>query len=581
MHKTWKLKNTDLELQSHLCDELGVHEIVAQLLINRGVVDIDEAKAFLYPEIDALHDPFLMKDMTKAIDRIRLAAKEKQRVMIYGDYDVDGVTSSVVLNRVFRKLGIDVVHRIPHRMEDGYGLNMNVAEDAVKENVSLVVTIDCGITAICEVNAINEKGIDVIVCDHHEASEEGVPDAYAILNPKQPGCPYPFKQLASAGLAAKITQAIEGKLPLEILDLVAIGTIADIVPLRGENRIFVKNGLPRLAYTKNKGLIALMDVAKMNLSKPIKPFHVGFVLGPRINAAGRMDSAHGSLDLFLCEDSKEAYEFAKSLDKHNLSRQKMQREVIQEALDLVEQEEGFKDSKVIVLSKEGWHKGVLGIVASRITEKYYRPAIVVSLKDGVGTASARSIDGFHLHETLEKCSQWLEEFGGHQGAAGLTIKEENIDPFREFINECADDILKAKNLNPILNVDSEIELGQIDLKLAEIIDTMEPFGEGNPQPVFCSRNVMAKSYPALLGKDTIKFWVTDGESTISVVGFGMSKFKGYIFPGANIDIAYQIMIDDWNKAPTPQLKLEDVIPAVMTNEEFRIKNNKVMTIKND
>ncbi len=405
--------------------------------------------------------------------------------------------------------------------------------------------------------AINKAGIDVIIVDHHEPIEGKVPKAAAIINPKQKDCCYPFKYLASVGLVFKLIQALHGKIDEDILDLVSIGTIADVAPLFGENRILVKQGLAKIGSTKNKGLSALLDVAKIK-GKKLGPYHVGFILGPRINATGRMDSAHKSLDLFLSRTHQEAFELAQVLEKHNGDRQRMQREVVDEALEIVEQEINFKDHKVIVLSKEGWHKGVLGIVASRLTDKYYRPSIVISVKDGVGTASARSIDGFHLHEALESCSQWLENFGGHEGAAGLTIKAENIDPFRNFINEVAQKVLEPTKLMPIVTIDSEISLSDINLGLADAIESLEPFGEGNPEPVFCSQKLTVKSHAALLGKDTIKFWVSDGKTAISAVGFGMARFKQMIVPGQKIDLAYQIIIDDWNKSPTPQLKIKDI-----------------------
>jgi len=301
-----------------------------------------------------------------------------------------------------------------------------------------------------------------------------------------------------------------------------------------------------------------LDVTKIK-GKKLSPFHIGFVLGPRINAAGRMDSAQLSLDLFLSEDHGEAYDLAKALDKHNVARQKIQKQIIEEAFAIVDQEVNFKDQKIIVLEKEGWHKGVLGIVASRLADKYYRPAIVISIdENGIGTASARSINGFHLHEALTSCAQYLENFGGHAGAAGLTIKQENIDLFKALINEVAHETLEVKKLLPTLRIDCEIPIPSINMELAEIIDSMQPFGEGNPSPIFCSRRVTVKSHPAVLGKNTLKFWVMDGDYSISAVGFGMADYKAMVRPGQKIDLAYEIGVDDWNKAPTPQLMLKDI-----------------------
>lgn len=557
MEKNWQIKNIDPKQQKQISNALNIHPIVSQLLINRSITDIEEARSFLSADLNTLHDPFLFKDMQKAIDRIKLAQARKEKVLIFGDYDVDGVTSSTLMHQLLKRHQIDVTNHIPHRMDDGYGLNHQIAEVAKSNGISLLITVDCGITAAAEVDTINDCGIDVIIIDHHEPPEI-IPKAHAIVNPKQKDCPYPFKELASVGLAAKFIQAMEGRIKPEMLDLVAMGTVADIVPLRGENRVFVKNGLPQIINTQNIGLSALLDVAKIKRNKGIKPFHIGFILGPRINAAGRMDTAHDSLDLFLCEDHILAAKLAKVLDKHNLDRQKMQKDVVQEAMTIVDETMDVEKDKVIVLSKEGWHKGVLGIVASRLTDKYFRPAVVISVIEGMGTASCRSVAGFHLHEALENCSECLEQFGGHEGAAGLTIKAENIDPFRNMINQLAGQIFQEKQLIPILSIDCEIALSSINLNLAEIIDSMEPFGEANSKPVFCTYNAMAKSYGSVLGRDTLKFWVTDGHVSFSAVGFGLAKMKEMIAPGRRIDLAYEIGIDDWNKAPIPQLILKDI-----------------------
>ncbi len=495
--------------------------------------------------------------MDNAVARINRAKEKKERVLVIGDYDVDGVTASVLLNNILTQMGIEVIHHIPHRMQDGYGMNETMGEFAKEQGASLIIAVDCGITAQREVDLINEQGIDVIILDHHEPDEQ-LPNAVAIINPKQKDCLYPFKHLASVGLVTKLTQALLGDKESEkILDLAAIGTIADVVPLRGENRIFVKSGLPKINTTTNKGLLALLDITKIK-GKKISPFHIGFVLGPRINAAGRMDSAQTSLDLFLSNDHDEAYDLAKALDRHNTERQKIQAQIVDEAFEIVEQEVNFKDQKIIVLGKKGWHKGVLGIVASKLADKYYRPAIVISIEDGVGTPSARSIDGFHLHEALVNCAEYLENYGGHAGAAGLTIKEENIDPFRALINDIAQETLEVKKLLPTLRIDCEIPLSSINMELAEIIDSLEPFGEGNPPPIFCSRGVRVKSRPVVLGKNTLKFWVEDGDYSISAVGFGMAEYKALVQIGQKIDLAYEISIDDWHKAPTTQLILRDV-----------------------
>jgi len=512
---------------------------------------------FLLADLASLYNPFLLTDMDRAVARIEQAQKESQKVLIYGDYDVDGVTSSALLRRLLNQMGIQTINYIPHRMEEGYGLNQEVAEFAKAQGVHLLITVDCGINAFAPIEAINAVGIDVIVIDHHEPDGDKLPPALAVIDPKRQDCLYPFKGLCAVGLVAKLMQAILGQIPLEDLDLVALGTVADVVPLRGENRIFVKNGLAMIEKSNKAGLQALLEVAKI-AGKKMKPYYIGFILGPRLNAAGRMDSATVSLDLLLTENPTEAYALACSLEAHNLTRQKMQLEVVEEALAMIEADEVLKAQDIIVVHKEGWHKGVLGIVASRIVDKYYRPTVVISVEDGMGTGSARSIDGFHLHEALTSCAAMLENFGGHKRAAGLRLKNDNIDIFRQAINDYAQQSLPVEKFVPSLEIDCEIPLSEIDLDLVQIISSMEPHGEGNPTPVFCSRGITVKSPPSLMGKDTIKFWVSDGVKTISAVGFGMGSYKEMIKVGAQVDIVFSLGIDDWNKAPTVQLMLKDI-----------------------
>ena len=511
---------------------------------------------FLSADMALLHNPFLLTDMDKAVERITKAKVNSEKILIFGDYDVDGVTSSALLRRLLNSLGIRSINYIPHRMDEGYGLNHEIAEFAKSQGIHLLITVDCGINAFLPIEAINAAGIDVIVIDHHEPDGEKLPAALAVIDPKRADCLYPFKNLSAVGLVAKLMQAMLGHIPLEDLDLVALGTVADVVPLWGENRIFVKNGLPYIERTAKPGLKALLEVAKI-AGKKMKPYYIGFILGPRLNAAGRMDSAAISLDLLLSENPTQAHALACSLEAHNLSRQKMQSEVVEEALGMIEADEVLKAQDIIVVYKQGWHKGVLGIVASKIVDKYYRPTVVISVEDGMGTGSARSVNGFHLHEALTNCAAMLENYGGHKRAAGLRLKYDNIEIFRQAINDYAKGLPQEKFL-PSLEIDCEIPLSVIDLALVELISSMEPHGEGNPAPVFCSKNLTVKSLPSLMGKDTIKFWVSDGVNAISAVGFGMGSFKDMVKIGRQVDLAYTLSIDDWNKAPCVQLMLKDI-----------------------
>ena len=549
MTKQWNIQPQELQLQKNLSDALSIHPIIAQLLINRQITTVEQAKMFLLADMNSLYNPFLLTDMDRVVARIDQAQKKSEKVLIYGDYDVDGVTSSALLRRLLNRLGVQSINYIPHRMEEGYGLNKEVAEFAKSQGIHLLITVDCGINAFLPIEAINASGIDVIVIDHHEPDGVKLPPALAVIDPKRADCLYPFKNLSAVGLVAKLMQAILGHIPLEDLDLVALGTVADVVPLQGENRIFVKNGLPYIERTNKPGLKALLQVAKIE-GKKMKPYYIGFILGPRLNAAGRMDSATVSLDLLLSENPADAYALACSLEAHNVTRQKMQSEVVEEALGMIEADEILKAQDIIVVHKEGWHKGVLGIVASRIVDKYYRPTVVISVEDGIGTGSARSIDGFHLHEALTSCAGVLENYGGHKRAAGLRLKHDNIADFRQAMNDFARQVLPQEKFVPSLEIDCEIPLSVIDMDLMEIISSMEPHGEGNPTPVFCSRGLTVKSPPSLMGKDTIKFWVSDGTKTISAVGFGMGSFKEMIKLGAQVDLVYTLSIDDWNKAPT-------------------------------
>lgn len=558
MNKRWVIKSYDPKLQKEFSDALGIHPIIAQLLINREIDTIEQARRFLTADLSMLFNPFLLTDMDKAVERLHHAQANGEKILIYGDYDVDGVTSSALLRRLLKRLGITAVNYIPHRMEEGYGLNNGIVDFAKDLNVHLIITVDCGINAFAPIEAITAAGIDVIVIDHHEPDGNKIPHALAVIDPKRPDCLYPFKHLSAVGLVAKLTQAVLGNLPEEDLDLVAMGTVADVVSLRCENRIFVKKGLPLIEKSKKHGVRALLDVAKIS-GKKMKPYYIGFILGPRLNAAGRMDSATVSLDLLLSEDSIEAAALAKSLEEHNLTRQKMQSAVVEEALSIIEND-GIKDHPIIVVHKQGWHKGVLGIVASRIVEKYYRPTIVISVEDGLGTGSARSIEGFHLHEALTSCASLLENYGGHKRAAGLRLKEENIERFRQGINDFASTVLKDQEFVPTLEIDCEIPLSLVDMPMVELIASMEPHGEGNPSVVFCSRGLTVRSIPAVLGKDTLKFWVSDGVKSYSAVGFGFGSMRDKIKMNSQIDLAYSLGVDDWNKAPTVQLVIKDIKP---------------------
>jgi single-stranded-DNA-specific exonuclease len=556
MPKKWRLKVPQPALQAELGRILGLPSIVAKLLINRGITASDQADIFLKPLLTSLHDPFLLKDMDKAVRRLNIARERGEMVLVYGDYDVDGVTSTAVVYRLLKKLGIQAMSYIPHRMDEGYGLNYEIVPLAKQWGVGLLITVDCGVTSVGEVASLKENGIDTIVIDHHEP-EGPVPAACAVVDPKQPGCSYPCPYLAGVGLAAKFVQAVTGEFPLYDLDLVTLGTIADVVPLLGENRIIARHGLPRIGASSKAGLQALIEIARIR-GKNMTPHLVGFSLGPRLNAAGRMGSAGTSLELLLCDEPTNAVALAQALEVYNRDRQRLQSAVFDEAVDMIEGADGFLDDRIIVVHRQGWHKGVLGIAASKIVEKYGRPAIVISVDDGVGVGSARSLEGFALNEAFAHCAEILEGFGGHKRAAGLKVKDSNIVELRKRLHDYAKGIFADGASDLVLEIDAELPLGDVSMDLVASIEALEPFGEGNPAPVFATRRLMVKSKPQVMGKDTLKFWITDGRTSVSAVGFGMGADFGDLRMNQAIDIVYTIGIDDWNKAPQAQIMLKDI-----------------------
>lgn len=557
MTKKWILKSVDPICQKKLSQELNLQPFLTQLLMNRGVFSPQEAELFLSPSLDHLKDPFLLKDMDKVLERLKRAYEKSETVLIYGDYDVDGITATAVLYRLLKKIGIKVLSYIPHRMDEGYSLNYEIIPLIKEWGVSLLITVDCGITSIGEVEALVKEGFDVIITDHHEPEGGRIPTAaLAVINPKRSDCPYPFKELAGVGIASKVAQAILKEFPLEDLDLITLGTIADVVPLRGENRIIARFGLPAIEKTSKIGLQALFDSCKIR-DRQMSPYLVGFSLGPRLNAAGRMGSASIALQLLLSEDYSNATSLAMSLEALNRDRQALQGGLFEEAISFIE-ETDVQHKRVMIVHKDGWHKGILGIVASKISEKYGRPAIVITFEDGIGAGSARSVEGFYLNEAFEYCADLLESFGGHKRAAGLRIKKENIVLFKERIEQYAGFVFSEGVSVPTIEVDAQVPLSYLNMELVHILKQLEPFGEGNPQPVFATRRLMVKSRPQMMGKDTIKFWVTDGKVSCSVIGFGMGSEFSDLRMGHVVDMVYTIGIDDWNKEPQVQVMLKDM-----------------------
>ena len=557
MRKYWKISNPQSTLVSILESELKIHSVLAKLLANRGIKNCQQAKDFLSSDLSSLIAPSKLEGMELAVLRIKEAITRKERILIYSDYDVDGVSSCAIIETVLKKISAQVMHYIPHRIKDGYGLNKSIVKVCLDNNIGIVIALDCGTSDKEVVEILKENKIDCIVVDHHHPVSGNLASPYSLVNPKLKGSKYEFKDMAAVGLAFKLAWALRGELPEDLLDLACLGTVADVVPLTGENRIIVKEGLRHLKNTTRPGLLALLKLNRLD-GQELSPFHISFILAPRINASGRVDTASAALDLLLCEDSSIACNLANNLNKHNQLRQRLESDVFEEALNKIEREIDFDKQKVIVLHQDGWHLGVIGIVAAKLAERFCRPALVISLDEKDGRGSARSIDSFHIVEALNECSRFLRDFGGHKRAAGFSIEKDNIASFKNSINKFAQSIIKEENLIPVLNIDAEIPLCEADDKLFLGINELVPFGEGNPEPVFCSRGLTLKAKPQQLAKDTLKLLLTDGKATISAVGFGLASLASLIQDNSRIDIAYTVSKDTWQGRNNIVLKIKDL-----------------------
>ncbi|MFA5370280.1 MAG: single-stranded-DNA-specific exonuclease RecJ [Candidatus Omnitrophota bacterium] len=565
--KKWKIRKPDVVKRDFLKNALGVSGIMAQLLVNRGISGVDQARTFLSGDISELYDPFLMKGMREAVQRLKKAIDKKEKILIHGDYDVDGITSIAVMVFTLRGLGLDPLYYIPDRLTEGYGLSSGGVEEAIRIGARLVITVDCGISSRKEVEALNNRNIDVIITDHHEVPDI-LPPAYAIIDPLQKGCAYPDKNLSGVSVAFKLCEALCSEYNVkdawQYIDLVSMGTVSDVAPLIGENRILVKEGLKLLKNNgSNRGLKALIEASGIKNREP-GSFEIGFILGPRINAAGRLGSAREAVELLLADDDDKARYLAVKLNKSNRERQKIEGMTLKEALSKVDREINFKEHKIIVLHKEEWHTGVIGIVASRVSDRYYRPCIMISTKDGIGRGSGRSIENFHLFEALSECGDFLKEYGGHKYACGLTILEENLSKFIKSINEIANTVLTPEDLIPCLDIDMEIPLGSIDESVVEGINGLQPFGESNPEPVFCSANLKLARPAVIIKGEHVKLWVSDGDKTLEAIGFGLARDKdigSIVKKSQALDLAYTVSFNNWQGMRSIQLKIKDLKPS--------------------
>jgi single-stranded-DNA-specific exonuclease len=564
MELIWQVSNEhDLDKINKFADELNCPSIFAKILMNRGIEDIEAARKFFKPKIEQLHNPFLMKGMLEAVRRIHTALTNKEKILIYGDYDVDGTTGTAMLLLFLKALGHEAEFYIPDRISEGYGLSEKGIHLAKEQGINLVIAVDCGITALNEIRLAQSFGIDVIVCDHHQPGSE-LPPAFTILNPKRPDCAYPFKELAGVGVAFKLVQGLQTHLELDeqillqYLDLVAIGSAADIVPLVNENRILVKFGLESLNRTEKVGIRALLEVSGLQ-GQEIGTGQVVFIIAPRINAVGRLGDAGRAVRLLTSTSDQVAKNIAAILESENRHRRNIDEETFLQAVEIIENKFDSKSDMVFVLNCQGWHPGVIGIVASRIVERYYRPTIMITTENGVGKGSARSIPGFDIYQALKCCEDLMIGFGGHKYAAGLTIEAGKIPMFREKFHDVASEFLTKELLTPKLRIDGELRFREINGTLLKLLKRMAPFGPQNMRPVFCSKNLQVVGTPSVVGNNHLKFKVRQDGVVIDAIGFKLGDLLYRIPAGErNVEMAYAIDENEWQGRRTIQLRIKDL-----------------------
>ncbi len=556
-------KDIDPERAKSFALELQVPEIIATLLLQRGIDNYQKALTFFKPTENFMNDPFLMKGMDAAVDRVLLAVERKEKILIYGDYDVDGVTSTAVLSIFLKKLGRDVSYYIPDREKEGYGLSIDGIKEGVSRGASLIISVDCGITGHKEVSFAKENNVDFIISDHHEPLES-LPEALAILNPKQTDDNYPFKELAGVGVVFKLIQGIVKKADLDpsyaddLIDIVAVGTIADVVPMLHENKLIVKKGLEKINSSPSLGIKTLIDAAGLARGE-ISTWNIIYGIAPRINAAGRLDTANSCVDLLITDDVNKALNIAYVLETQNRKRQSIDNNILKEALSIVNKKFKPENDYTIVLAKEDWHPGVIGICASRIMERYYRPTIMLSIIDGIGKGSARSIPEFDIYSALKECSEYMIEFGGHKLAAGMTIKKENIERFVNQFEEIASKKLSLDILIPKLKIDGYIVLDDINDEIIRMLKYLEPYVPVNEKPLFASRNLQVVGEPRVLNNNHLKFRVRDQYIVFDAIGFGLGKLKNRLVnKDKNPDMVFHINENNWGGKKTIQLNIKDI-----------------------
>ena len=562
MNKKWEYYVCDQDKVNEISKKFDIDRLLATILVNRGICKEDEIRKFLEPTREDFHDPFLLPDMDIAVDTIIKAIEEKENILIYGDYDVDGITSISVLQKFLEERGMNVANHIPNRLEEGYGLNKEAIKQIADDGYKLIITVDCGISGIEEIEYANSLGIRTIITDHHEPLDE-LPKAIAVVDAKRKDNKYPFNQLAGVGVVFKLIQAIGIKLGLnekeylKYLDLVCVGTISDIVPLVDENRVIAKLGLKLVNVTRNLGLKYLLQATGY---KQIDSNAISFGIAPRINACGRMGHETEALDIFLSNDIDEVKELTEKLNNYNKTRQETEKKIVEEALELIEKNKENEKS-AIVLGSSGWHHGVIGIVSSKITETYFKPSILVSFENGIAKGSGRSIPGFDLHEALCKSSKYLEKYGGHSMAVGLSLKEENFEAFKNEFEKIAKES-KVEEILPIIYIDGVVKQEDIKPEHIKELEKLEPFGEGNKMPLFAYKGLKINSIRALTEGKHLKLTLKDDNIIIDAIGFNMGHLVNDYLIGDKVDVVGVLEINSFNGIESVQINLKDIMKSI-------------------
>ena len=582
MEKRWHIKKQgDAESVKLLAEKLNINNHLANLLVQRGITDFEGAKNFFRPQLSDIHDPFLMKDMDKAVQRIKDAIKNNEKILVYGDYDVDGTTAVAMVYLYLKNIYSNVDFYIPDRDTEGYGISIQGIDFAEKNEFSLVIALDCGIKAVEKIEYAKSKQIDFIICDHHRPGKK-MPDAYAVLDPKREDCNYPFKELSGCGVGFKLIQEYNQKTgePFKnlekYLDLVVTSIASDIVPVTGENRILAYYGLKILNSNPRPGIEAILRYS--NVIRTETNINTGnifnreltindlvFLVGPRINAAGRIESAKNSVELLISENIDSAERVAEQINTLNTERRNLDTQITQQALDMISSNEKLKNGKTTVVFNSGWHKGVIGIVASRLTETYYRPTIVLTKSNDFITGSARSVKDFDIYDAVDACSDLLEHFGGHKYAAGLSLKEENLNAFQERFENVVSDTIEDHMLIPEVEIDAKLNLNDINNKFYRILKQFAPFGPNNMTPMFQTNGLIDTGYARIVGNNHLKLNVVHRDISgypVSAIAFQQGEHIEYIKKGIPFDICYHIEENNWNNKTTIQLNIKDIKPAV-------------------